>query len=319
MEEGQHLLLKGTAMAVDASVDAKKAPSLARDLGLGLGLVCLAGAFGLTFLARPLVPDWAWMWILAFVVFFALKFCTLLRRLGLPWSAGRLAGYLFLWPGMKPEPFFTSVRSQPLDWARIAREGGINVIAGSGLLWLVPHFLPTETPDWLRAWVGLIGIALVLHFGVFSLLAAFWRRAGVAVDPIFAHPTRASSLADFWGARWNRAFSDFARDLILKPMARRAGPRIAGLSVFLFSGLVHDLVISLPASGGYGLPTIYFLLQGALVLGEGTTVGRRLRREKPVLVRAFAWLAVLGPAPLLFHAPFLHRIVLPFLAAIGAA
>jgi alginate O-acetyltransferase complex protein AlgI len=77
-------------------------------------------------------------------------------------------------------------------------------------------------------------------------------------------------------------------------------------AVFLFSGLAHDLVISVPAGGGYGLPTLYFTLHGAGVMLEkrGALSGSR-------------WLtaaAVVGPLPVLFHPSFMTRVVAPLVA-----
>ena len=75
-------------------------------------------------------------------------------------------------------------------------------------------------------------------------------------------PLRASSLAEFWGKRWNLGFRQLSYELIFRPLHRTLGVEVAGMLVFLVSGLIHDLVISLPARAGYGLPTMYFLLQG---------------------------------------------------------
>jgi alginate O-acetyltransferase complex protein AlgI len=85
-----------------------------------------------------------------------------------------------------------------------------------------------------------------------------------------------------------------------RPLARRFG-RAAGVAAsFVASGLLHELAISVPAGGGYGLPTIYFIVHGALVAGG-------------VRGRALTLMALLIPLPLLFHAPFLRAIVIPAL------
>jgi D-alanyl-lipoteichoic acid acyltransferase DltB (MBOAT superfamily) len=148
-------------------------------------------------------------------------------------------------------------------------------------------------------------------------LAVTWRRAGVPVEKLFVCPLAAKSLADFWSNRWNRAFSGFARELIFRPLARRLGTTGATLAVFLFSGLAHELVISVPAAGGYGGPMLYFLIQGLLVLVENTRAFRRAMRNRPMCAWLWTAAGVLGPMPLLFHRPFLERVVLPFLAALG--
>ena len=106
------------------------------------------------------------------------------------------------------------------------------------------------------------------------------------------------------GARWNRAFSDVARIALFRPLVRRLGVAGGTLAGFLASGMAHEIVISLPAGGGYGLPTAYFLIQGLAVLLQ--------RRHPRLFGRAFTWLAFLGPSPLLFHPAFLTILHPPF-------
>jgi len=95
------------------------------------------------------------------------------------------------------------------------------------------------------------------------------------------------------------------------------GRAYATAAVFAVSGVVHDAVISVPARGGYGLPTLYFLLQLAGLLIERTAPLRRLTRRHPWLGRAYAIAFTLAPAPLLFHGPFVRNVIPPFLYAIG--
>src|SRR5439155_18422648 len=107
------------------------------------------------------------------------------------------------------------------------------------------------------------GVAVMLHFGFFHLPSLAWRAAGRDAKPLMRAPLLTTSLAEFWGSRWNTAFPALAHDLVFSKLARPLGVAWAAFAVFLVSGVVHDLVISLPARGGYGLPTGYFLLQGA--------------------------------------------------------
>src|SRR6185436_15693327 len=94
--------------------------------------------------------------------------------------------------------------------------------------------------------------------------------------PIMNAPLRSSSLADFWGLRWNLGFNGPARELLLKPLTPHVGAATASLLIFILSGLLHELVISVPARGGYGLPSAYFLLQAAGMRLERSPAGRRL-------------------------------------------
>ena len=71
-------------------------------------------------------------------------------------------------------------------------------------------------------------------------------------------------------------------------------------------------MISVPARAGYGLPTLYFTLQGL-----GMVLERRWQHNV-VCGRLMTWIIVAGPAFWLFHPPFIEHVVVPFLRAIGA-
>jgi hypothetical protein len=258
---------------------------------------------------------WLFMWLLVTAILLS---CKLLTWLNLQDPAhlrtGRLLGYFFLWPGMRPQPFLTEKASLASERQNLWAAGLVNLFTGLVLFGLA---LFSGAPWWAAAWIGMASFSFLVHFGAFDLLAVAWRRAGVPVEELFVCPIAARSLADFWGNRWNRAFSAFARDLLFRPVVRTVGPAWATLFVFVFSGLVHELVISVPAGGGYGGPMLYFLIQGILVLLESSRVFRERLRRHPMSARLWTAVAVLAPVPLLFHRPFLHNVVLPFLAAIG--
>ena len=128
----------------------------------------------------------------------------------------------------------------------------------------------------------------------------------------------ATSLSAFWSERWNRGFNQLAHDLIFRKTFRRIGVAWAMLLVFLASGLIHDLVIFVPAEAGFGLPTAYFLAQGIGVLIERSRLGRRLGLNCGAAGWLFMFIFTAAPAYWLFHIPFINRMMSPFLKAIGA-
>ncbi len=131
-------------------------------------------------------------------------------------------------------------------------------------------------------------------------------------------PILSKTLSEFWGKRWNLGFRQLAFDLIFQPLHRKTGVVAASLLVFLASGLVHDLVISLPTRGGYGLPTAYFILQGLGVTLERSSFGRRLGLQHGLPAWLFMVVVAAAPAFWLFHPPFITRVILPFMHAIHA-
>ena len=192
----------------------------------------------------------------------------------------------------------------------------IRVLVGAALVWGVARFVPADR-EFVRGWVGLVGTVLLLHFGLFDVLAWFWQRRGVDAQPLMDAPARSRSLAEFWGRRWNRGFHRLAEIFVFR-RASALGTCGAMAMTFLASGLVHDLVISLPARGGFGLPTLYFILQAIGVAVERSRFGRKFGLRRGWRGRVFTLAFVALPLPLLFHAPFVTRVFVPFMHAIGA-
>jgi len=160
----------------------------------------------------------------------------------------------------------------------------------------------------------MIGMILVLHFGIFALLAIAWRAYGLDVRPIMDAPLNSTSLGEFWGRRWNGAFNQLVFENVFRPVARSTDPILGIIVAFLASGLIHELVISLPVRTGYGLPTAYFLLQGC-----GVIIQHRVPRIRHGMAGQFFTASVVAvPAFWLFHPPFIRIVILPFMKAIGA-
>jgi alginate O-acetyltransferase complex protein AlgI len=164
----------------------------------------------------------------------------------------------------------------------------------------------------------MVGLVLLLHFGTFQIAALFWQSLGIDALPIMSAPLRSRSLSELWGKRWNLGFRQLAHDLIFSPLHRILGGGATMFLVFVVSGLLHDLVISVPARGGYGLPTIYFLFQGMGVAVERSPFGRNLGLGKGLHGWLFVAAFAVGPIYLLFHPPFVLRVIIPFMKAVHA-
>ena len=258
---------------------------------------------------------WVMMWALVMALVFGFKW-AIWKRAERRFGRGNIlcfAGF-FSWPGMEAEVFFKP-RTKPcgipgIKWlAAVAK-----MIFGAALVWLVARQLVANEPL-LAGWVGMIGVVFMLHFGFFDLLGLAWRRAGFAVEPIMRAPVLSQSPGEFWGQRWNLAFSRIAHDYFLLPTRRKLGIGGAIFATFAVSGLIHDLVISVPARGGYGLPTMYFLIQGLSVIFARTAFAGKTGSARSWL---FTAVVTAGPAFWLFPPPFIRNIILPMLHAIGA-
>jgi len=265
------------------------------------------------------MPRWGFMWAMAFALYAGCKWLTYREarvRGGAP-SRPRALGYLLAWPGMDATAFLYGTdrpaRPRPSEWMVAA----LKTAFGAGLTWVIARTALPANPL-LAGWLGMVGLVFVLHFGAFHLLSLAWRSLGVNAQPIMRNPLRSNSLAEFWGRRWNTAFHELATRFTFRPLRTVVGRTTATLLVFLISGLIHELVISIPANGGYGLPTGYFLLQGLGLAGERTPLGRRLGLGRGWRGRLFTVVVAAGPAFWLFSEPFVRNVILPMLAFIGA-
>ncbi|WP_425613726.1 MBOAT family protein [Anatilimnocola sp. NA78] len=261
-------------------------------------------------------PRWALMWLLSVLIFAGCKWLTWRRAAKHEAPVWLHVGYLFGWPGLDAKGFLTRrtglLKPTVAEWLFASIKSAIGLFILIGLV----RLLPSDQP-YLIGWLGMIGVVMTLHFGLFHLLSCAWRVIGIDAKPLMNWPLCSVSLSEFWGRRWNTAFRDLAHSFLFRPLTPRLGARGAVIAGFLFSGVVHDVVISIPAGGGYGGPTLYFVIQGIGMLVERSVVGRKLGLGQGWIGWLFAMALLAGPVPLLFHLPFVTRVVTPFLQAVG--
>jgi alginate O-acetyltransferase complex protein AlgI len=304
LADHRHLLLTGSAQS-------SAAPAF--------GLIPLALLPALIIWFRPLLLPWAFMLLLATAIFAGCKWLTYwrARESFKAVSHWRAIGFLLAWPGMDAAPFTDAARASQATPAREWLAAFIKTASGALLIWCIARRLDSHD-SLIAGWCGFFGGLLIFHFGLFHLLSLAWRMAGIAARPIMRSPFLAASLADFWGSRWNTAFHELAHTLLFNPIKRLFGARSALLMTFFASGGIHELVISVPARGGYGLPTLYFLLQGIAVILERSVPGKALGLGTGVIGWLYSTITVLAPAPLLFHPLFMKIVIHPLLQAIHA-
>lgn len=263
---------------------------------------------------------WVFMWLLAFVIFVGCKWLTWRRALAPGAQWWQHVGYLLAWPGLNAKAFLSAERlpekdrPPPGEWGFAAGK----LFLGCALFWGAAGWMPDDQTI-LSGWVGMIGLILMLHFGAFHLLSCAWRSIGIDARPLMNRPLASVSVSEFWGRRWNTAFRDFTHRFLFRPLNSWLGPRRAILAGFVFSGIIHDLVISVPAGGGYGWPTLFFGTQSVAILAERSRAGRAIGLGRGWRGRSFAMLTLAVPAYGLFHPPFVRNIIVPFMRALGVS
>jgi hypothetical protein len=222
-------------------------------------------------------------------------------------APARFLAFTLGWPGMRPGAF--TARGTPGAHVSLAPAG--RALAAGGVLLALARWTAARHVE-AATWLALPALSLVFHFGLFRLLAALWSARGMAVEPVFVAPLRSASLRELWGRRWNTAFSDLTSALVYRPLTTVFGPTTGLAGGFLFSGILHELAISVPARGGYGGPLAYFALHGVLVACERALDARGCGLP-PTWSRAWTAAGIVLPLPLLFHAPFRDALVRPLL------
>jgi hypothetical protein len=264
-------------------------------------------------LGLELWPRWAVTWLLALLIFSVCKWLTWWRTCIPDISCWRHVGYFLAWPGLDAPAFLDPRRVSPRpssgEWCLAI----CNLSLGLALVLIGRHLVADKH---LRGWTGMVGIVLVLHFGLFHLLSCVWRQAGVEARPLMNWPILSLSVSEFWSKRWNTAFRDLTHRFLFRPLSGRLGPRAAVLVGFAVSGVIHDLVISVPAGAGYGGPTVFFLLQGVAVLSERSSPGRTIGLGRGLSGQLFTAAVLLVPVSILFPPAFVVDVVVPFLEAL---
>jgi alginate O-acetyltransferase complex protein AlgI len=210
------------------------------------------------------------------------------------------------WFGMRPK-LFESLGEKPMPGAKQLIFLGISrIIAGTCLLFIAWLISNVNGVAFRIIYTGLqlISLSLILHFGILNVNAGIWRLLGVDARTLFRDPVLSLTLTEFWGKRWNLAFSEMTAIAVYRPLRFSLGVTGATITAFLFSGLLHEFAISVPAKGGYGLPMLYFLIQGTVMV-----------IEKSTQVKGRLWVVfwLIAPMPLLFPQAFLQKILWPII------
>jgi alginate O-acetyltransferase complex protein AlgI len=253
------------------------------------------------------------MWSLALAIYVGCKWLAWRRSKvdHAPWW--QHAGYLLAWPGLDADAFLRPPDRSAVDHPSLADWlSALAMTIAGGLLFV--QIVPRWAEDFplLTGWAGFAAILMMLHFGSFQLLSCAWRTIGVRAAPLMNNPALAQSVSEYWGRRWNTAFRDLTHKFLFRPLASRLGARSALFVGFVFSGLVHDLVISVPAEAGYGGPTLFFVIQAVAILAERSAFGKRLGLGRGWRGWLFTMVVLIGPVGLLFHPPFATRVIQPF-------
>jgi alginate O-acetyltransferase complex protein AlgI len=224
----------------------------------------------------------------------------------LQWTAFALG-----WFGMRPA-LFESFPSQRLPYATTAMRGLSRIGIGFLLVYLSAVIEGANVSlKPLADLVLLVGISFILHFGVLSLSTAYWRWWGINVKELFRSPYKSRSLNEFWGKRWNMAFSEMTTLIAYRPLKLKLGNTEAMIASFLLSGILHEIAISLPVKAGYGLPLLYFALHGILMYTESKIAWVQKILANKILshVWVLGWLVL--PIHLLFHQAFMEGVLKP--------
>lgn len=220
------------------------------------------------------------------------------------------------WAGMRAQPFEKLGNTKAAGAGKMMLFGFSRIVFGSVFI-VIAQFLHDSLPQSLVSDLGcnallLIGCSLILHFGLLGISAGVWRLRGVPTLLLFNEPARALSLTEFWSKRWNLAFSEMTAIAVYRPLKRKIGQGPALLAAFLFSGLLHELALSVPVNSGYGLPTTYFLLHGCLVILEKKmTDGGIAFLKNRITAKVWLFFWLVAPAPLLFHDAFIKQVLWP--------
>lgn len=213
------------------------------------------------------------------------------------------------WFGMRPNLFEELRLSSPEfnKYTGILLKGISRIVFGALILFST-KYIP-DNASVIRFLLVLIALSLILHFGILNIQRWWWNAWGVRVSELFKSPLKSSSLTEFWSRRWNLAFSEMTSLAVFRPL-KKYGMVYATIGSFIFSGLLHEMAISLPVMGGFGMPFAYFVLHGILMAAEKSNFMKVILQKK-IVGRCWVLIWLLLPLPILFHPEFIQKILTP--------
>jgi hypothetical protein len=287
-----------------------------RKMIISSWILCIAGGFLIHYLFLSQVPIIR-MFALISTVFVGMKVIT--TAVSFKGESSMLTfrqwlAFVFMWAGMRAEIFEHS-GSESLPGAKRMVLNGLSKI-GIGLVLifashrLVDVEMNASLQYFLINTLLLTAFSLILHFGILTISAGIWRHFGVDAYLLFNEPLKAKTLNEFWSKRWNIAFSEMTSIAVFRPLKQIVNSQSALLIAFIFSGILHEMAISAPVNSGYGLPMIYFAIQGLAASLEKVLIRRKMLDFQNLIVSK-SWLLfwLILPTPLLFHKEFVTEIV----------
>lgn len=216
--------------------------------------------------------------------------------------------YCFTWVGMNPEIFF---KHRATDDRSLLFHGLLFFITGLSLLILLKFGInPDSIPEGFKYYglslLLLIALSQILHFGLLNISAWMLQLLKYPAYSLFRAPLEAQSLRDFWGKRWNLAFTEMTSVAVYRPLSKKWTTPQALFASFIFSGLLHEVALSLPVKSGYGMPLLYFAIQLILV-----TLEDKVFKRKPG--RVWVILGLILPLPILFHLAIMKAVFWQFI------
>lgn len=221
--------------------------------------------------------------------------------------------FCYGWFGMNPAPFKYFPGKAFPDYLFHIKKGISRIFIGFLLInlahWYGTNSNQSVVNDYLIYTCYLVGLSLILHFGLLNINTGLLRMKGVNVSVLFNNPIKSKTLQEFWSRRWNLAFVELTTLAVLRPLKKHYKQKVAFWTSYAFSGILHELAISLPVRSGFGLPFLYFIIQAVLILGAE----KYIIRPDTGAFKRLLWLLVclFLPMPILFHQPFIKGVVLP--------
>lgn len=169
----------------------------------------------------------------------------------------------------------------------------VTLAAGVVIVQVAPRF--DGLSHYLVRWSFGAGFCYALVETLHSTCVIGYRLGGIAVPRINDSPIRSTSLAEFWGRRWNRVVASWLRDYLFFPLARRKRVSLGICAAFAGSMVIHLWIAWLPLDLGAGLMMAsFFVIQAiALLLERRLELGRWSAARRRVWTAA--WLLLSSP------------------------